>query len=548
MSLLSEANLSKDQLFFHGTKNQLQRLKSPTAERPFFVSGNLEYAYAYAYAGQVNGRTQFTIKQEKPGYVYIVELSDGINLFDALNNNDISKLARKYPKYIIESLKTKEWSIWSIFQHVNKILYTFYKHKFSNIDQLKKLLRNKNFNDQLGNTLLLNGIDQMLANYGSQYKSIYSSGNNEWQSLFQLISLFNTHIEELGFNAFINRENVSRVKEAANDIVTTRLAIGLMSIDCIKCGIPEPLSIPKVKQYIHKNNGKLGDIVSTKDKRQMSEAAKSIDFSKYEIVEFTGEDLEAILPHLRPLIKKSYEKIGGKQGERTVEQLKAVQTLAQVVYDKGKIIAYALAKKVHSNDVGNKLNLIGCDQTWKGKEALQAIIKYNIDNFKQHVWCECSGAIEHYFKKHGGYPIPNQLIPEIIGEPRGRVWFHEDGYHYRRFLAAAHGRFVQKIAFGFVNDDVMQKTLNKIGYDFMRDKINGAIHEDDTTALSKAESFVDELYKNYKDGTIGIMLPAISEFLDKAVEILEKNNSKFVEIGKKLQENLKPIKTGEIQK
>ena len=136
--------------------------------------------------------------------------------------------------------------------------------------------------------------------------------------------MFNTHIEELGFNAFINRENVSRVKEAANDIVTTRLAIGLMSIDCIKCGIPEPLSIPKVKQYIHKNNGKLGDIVSTKDKRQMSEAAKSIDFSKYEIVEFTGEDLEAILPHLRPLIKKSYEKIGGKQGERTVEQLKAV--------------------------------------------------------------------------------------------------------------------------------------------------------------------------------------------------------------------------------
>jgi len=35
--------------------------------------------------------------------------------------------------------------------------------------------------------------------------------------------------------------------------------------------------------------------------------------------------------------------------------------MAQVVYDKGKIIAYALAKKVHADDVGNKLNLIGCD-------------------------------------------------------------------------------------------------------------------------------------------------------------------------------------------
>ena len=91
---------------------------------------------------------------------------------------------------------------------------------------------------------------------------------------------------------------------------------------------------------------------------------------------------------------------------------------------------------------------------------MQAIIKYNIDNFKQKVWCECSGAIEHWFKKYNGYPISNQLVPEIIGEPRDKVWFHEDGYHYRRFLPAANNRFVQKILFGFANDDVMEKTLN----------------------------------------------------------------------------------------
>ena len=45
----------------------------------------------------------------------------------------------------------------------------------------------------------------------------------------------------------------------------------------------------------------------------------TIDFKKYEIIELEGADLEAILPHLRPLIKKSYDKIGGKQGNRTIE-------------------------------------------------------------------------------------------------------------------------------------------------------------------------------------------------------------------------------------
>ena len=31
-------------------------------------------------------------------------------MFNALDNNDISKLSKMYPKYLIENLKQKKWS------------------------------------------------------------------------------------------------------------------------------------------------------------------------------------------------------------------------------------------------------------------------------------------------------------------------------------------------------------------------------------------------------------------------------------------------------
>jgi len=102
-------------------------------------------------------------------------------------------------------------------------------------------------------------------------------------------------------------------------------------------------------------------------------------------------------------------------------------------------------------------------------------------------------------------------------------------------LPAAHNRFVQKIMFGFVNDEVMQKTLNSIGYDIMRDKINNKIHEDSSTSLSKAISFVKELDKNVKNGTIDMMLPSIEEYLNEAIKILHDNNNILSEVGEKLK-------------
>ena len=164
---------------------------------------------------------------------------------------------------------------------------------------------------------------------------------------------------------------------------------------------------------------------------------------------------------------------------------------------------------------------------------MQAIIKHDIQNFTKKVWCECSGAIEHWFKKHGGYPISNQYAPELIGIDRDKMWFHEDGWHYRRFLAAAHGRFVQKMIFGFANDVVMQKTLNTIGYDLIREKIVN-VNEDEHNAFDKARDFIASLKRQFDDGEIVEMLPPVKEYLEKAVEITGKSRDAMSLVGQRL--------------
>jgi len=168
---LEESKIDPKLLYFHGTTKKIEQLKAPSPDRPFFVCGDVDYAYSYAHAGQVNGRTNFSIKQEKPGFVYVVELNPSkINIFDALNNNDISRLSRLYPKYVIDSIKEKKWSLWSIFSYINDYLFYYYNKNFKNIKQFENYLTNKKFKDYFDNKLFFAGIADMTDKYKSEYK------------------------------------------------------------------------------------------------------------------------------------------------------------------------------------------------------------------------------------------------------------------------------------------------------------------------------------------------------------------------------------------
>ena len=50
---LEESNIDPTKLYFHGTSGKIEKLKAPSAEKPFFVCSDIDYAYAYSKAGQL---------------------------------------------------------------------------------------------------------------------------------------------------------------------------------------------------------------------------------------------------------------------------------------------------------------------------------------------------------------------------------------------------------------------------------------------------------------------------------------------------------------
>ena len=53
----------------------------------------------------------------------------------------------------------------------------------------------------------------------------------------------------LGYNSFINRENVSRVNEDSDKVVTNN-AIGIFDLKCIKSVFPKAILPEKVKEVV----------------------------------------------------------------------------------------------------------------------------------------------------------------------------------------------------------------------------------------------------------------------------------------------------------
>ena len=80
---------------------------------------------------------------------------------------------------------------------------------------------------------------------------------------------------------------------------------------------------------------------------------------------------------------------------------------------------------------------------------------------------------------------------------------------------------------------VMQKTLNTIGYDLIREKIVN-VNEDEHSSFDKARDFIASLKRQFDDGEIVEMLPPIKEYLEKAVEITSKSRDAMSLVGQRL--------------
>lgn len=151
------------------------------------------------------------------------------------------------------------------------------------------------------------------------------------------------------------------------------------------------------------------------------------------------------------------------------------------------------------------------------REGVIEIVKHDIANFDKWYWAEVSGPIEHYFKKYGGYPIPNIIAKELF---RGKlISLNNDGFHYTRELGPKKEP-AEKCIFGFKSIAEYNRIVSESSrYDAFRDM---ALHEDFTESdVDWAIGVVMDMDELYMDFGLGELLAPWKESLEKAVEILK---------------------------
>lgn len=268
--MIVESEIDVNTIYFHGSNNgKIDRFNPPSYSKPLFVTSDIDYANSYLEAVTVDGHSQFKEDADN-GKIYIVSLNaPKINLFDATKSSDIASLKNVWPDYIIKSLELRKYSIWSVFRYMLPMLATYYSKSIGkNADKFKTLAK-KEFVDELGVDLLVDGIIEIDKKRGHDMEKIFhdidmTSRDSMWHALFQTISIFNKSLLALGYNAFRNIERKKKIQ--TND------AIGLMTPETIDSLVPKPLPKDMVERAL--DSIKSGDNQSAND--QIREVLKEI--------------------------------------------------------------------------------------------------------------------------------------------------------------------------------------------------------------------------------------------------------------------------------
>lgn len=173
---------------------------------------------------------------------------------------------------------------------------------------------------------------------------------------------------------------------------------------------------------------------------------------------------------------------------------------------------------------------LGCNQTEIGKQGVQAIIKDDIQNYNLWFWCEVSGAVEHYFKKHNGYPIPSEYAKYILNYDD---IIEIDELHYSRKFSD--GSDLVKCIYGFKNKELYDKITSDISnYRNFIERVN-KLPSDKTVNefytkyppnVYKAIYITDNIYSFYEDGFCE-MMPIWVEYLQWAKQTLIDYNEEY---------------------
>lgn len=200
--------------------------------------------------------------------------------------------------------------------------------------------------------------------------------------------------------------------------------------------------------------------------------------------------------------------------------------------------------------IGDSFKIVcdGCIQTETGKLALQQIIQDGIIRFDVHYWAEVSDAIEHYFKKYNGFPMPNSLASEILNISTEKVKLLNDGVHYERPIGL-NGIIYRKMIFGIKNDNIFKKVLESIeNYaDFMK-TVNNVNESKNIYTVKQCIFIIENIYRAHEEDGFNEMPESWRKELVKCIDILkiQKNKtetiSDYIKYGEYLLEEMPILK------
>ena len=265
------------------------------------------------------------------------------------------------------------------------------------------------------------------------------------------------------------------------------------------------------------------------------------------------EEIDRYSNFVWDMLEKSYEHIGGLQSYRNYSDFKKKNHKILVVIDfnSATLLACATFRRIENS---LKMTAIGCSQDDKGKLALQQIIQHTISELELHYWSEVSGAIEHYFKKHNGFPMPNTMASKILQIPEKDITIsNKDMVHYDRPIGKDREVFT-KMIFGIKSDEIFQQAMNEVEnyYDFMKE-VNNMINESKEFKYSIKQSIyiIENLYRLHEENKVNELTPKWADALKESMKTLRKSTknqtiSDYIEYGEYLLSDMQILELNTI--
>ena len=143
-----------------------------------------------------------------------------------------------------------------------------------------------------------------------------------------------------------------------------------------------------------------------------------------------------------------------------------------------------------------------------------------------HYWIEVSGTIEHYFKTHHGFPVPNTMASEILQIPKKDITISmKDMVHYDRQIGEA-GEVFTKMILGIPSEEIFQQTIDEVenDNDFMT-VVNNMVNESKEMkySIKQAIYIIENLYRLHEENRVNELTPTWADALKESMDTLRKS-------------------------